>query len=202
MTASSRFFAAPALAIALAGCSILGPAPERSKFLVLTPISTAGAAAPDRPAGKPLAIGLGPVQLPQYLDRPEVVLRNSRNTVVLSPIDRWAEPLADNFRNVLAANLMTLAGTNQVVMYPWFGNVRLDYAVRVDVERFEVNTGDGAQLVARWTVTNPESGAILVSRETSLNEPVRSGDAQAIAAGLSSDLADLGRQIAQALRQE
>jgi uncharacterized lipoprotein YmbA len=195
-------FAALALTIALAGCSILEPAPERSKFLVLTPISPASTTTSvQSAAGRPLALGLGPVTLPQYLDRPEVVVRNSQNTLELSPVDRWAEPLTDNFRTVLAANLMTLLGTNQVVMYPWFANSRLDYAISVNVQQFEVNTTDGAQLIARWTIRDPRSGATLLNRETNVSEPLSSHDAQAIAAGLSAALGDLGRQIAQALRQ-
>lgn len=199
-----RALVALVLAISLAACStILAPVPEPTKFLVLTPISASGAAAPvQSPMGKPLVLGLGPVNLPQYLDRPEVVMRTSQNTLELSPIDRWAEPLKDNFRSVLAADLTTLLGTSNIVSYPWFSDVHLDYAIRVDVEQFEVNTEDGARLLARWTIADGSTGAALISRETSLSEPMNSHDAQAIAAGLSAALADLSRQIAGALRQQ
>jgi uncharacterized lipoprotein YmbA len=199
-----RLFAAIPLAIAIGGCSVLPPTRDQSTFLVLTPISGAGAdeAPPDGSAAGPaLAIGLGPVQLPRYLDRLEVVTRSSQNTLELSPSDRWAEPLADNFRHVLAANLMTLLGTNQIVQYPWFADAKLDYAIRVHIDRFEPNAGDGAQLAAHWTIADAKGGAALISRETDANAPLSSHDSQAVAAGLSADLGDLARQIAQAVRQ-
>jgi hypothetical protein len=204
MMRMKRRFAAISLAVVIGGCSVLSPTPDQSRFLVLTPVSgTDGGPAPPAASadGRALAIGLGPVQLPQYLDRPEVVTRTSQNTLNLSPSDRWAEPLADNFRRVLAANLMSLLGTNQVVQYPWFADAKLDYAIRVHVDRFEPNAGDGAQLAARWTISEAKGGAVLVSRQTDVNAPLGSHDAQAIAAGLSADLGDLSRQIAQAVRQ-
>jgi uncharacterized lipoprotein YmbA len=119
----------------------------------------------------------------------------------LSPSDRWAEPLADNFRRVLAANLANLLGTSQIVQYPWFADAKLDYAISVHVDSFEPDTGDGAQLAARWTIVEAKGGAVLVSRQTDVNQPLSSHDAQGIAAGLSADLGDLSRQIAQAIRQ-
>ena len=199
----TRLFAAIPLAIAISGCSVLSPSPDQSRFLVLTAVS--GSDDGSRPlaassSGR-LAIGLGPVQFPQYLDRPEVVTRTSQNTLELSPSDRWAEPLADNFRRVLAANLANLLETSQIVQYPWFADAKLDYAIRVHVDRFEPDTGDGAQLAARWTIVEAKGGAVLVSRQTDVNQPLSSHDAQGIAAGLSADLGDLGRQIAQAIRQ-
>lgn len=203
MIPKRRSFAALGLALTLAGCSmLLAPTPERSKFLVLTPITAPGPIVPVRSAaGKPLALGLGPITLPPYLDRPDVVMRTSRNTLEISPIDRWAEPLKENFRDVLAANLATLLGTERIVTFPWFANAKLGYAVRVDVEQFEVDANDGARLVAHWTINNPRTGATVDSRETDVSEPMSSHDAQAVAAGLSTALGDLSRQIAEALRR-
>jgi uncharacterized lipoprotein YmbA len=207
MMPMKRLFASAFLCIVLfAGCSVLSPTPDKSKFLVLTPIPGAdGGGGPPPPGAtipsSALAIGLGPIQLPEYLDRPEVVMRTSQNTLELSPIDRWAEPLGDNFRRVLENDLMFLLGTNQIVQYPWFANASLDYAIRVYVSRFEANVNDGAQLIARWDVVDAKSGKLLISRETDLNQALSSYDSQAIAAGLSADLGELGKQIAEAIQQ-
>ena len=61
-----------------AGCSVLSPQPDRSKFFILTPVSdSAGITA--RPAStnpnSQLTIGVGPVDFPDYLRRLAVVTR-------------------------------------------------------------------------------------------------------------------------------
>ena len=60
-------------------------------------------------AGKvPHILGLGPVTIPDYLDRPQIVLRTSRNELVLSENSRWAGSLANDSVRVLEENLNSM----------------------------------------------------------------------------------------------
>jgi uncharacterized lipoprotein YmbA len=196
-------FALMATAV-LFGCSALSPRPERTRFVLLAPV-TPGQSNRGRLAGglhpSSLSIGLGPVRLPEYLDRPELVIRTSPNGFDLSDIDRWAEPLADNFRHVLANDLATTLGTNQIVQYPWYAGTRLDYVVRVQVERFEADTNHTAVLVARWNLRTAKAGQALAAREAHFSHPLTSLTGDSIAAALSSDLEDLATQITSAVVQ-
>jgi uncharacterized lipoprotein YmbA len=103
---SVNMAAAGLAALTLGGC--FSPQPDPSKFFVLAPAATGGANS-IAPAGLATSssptIGLGPIKLPQYLDRDEVVTRVGPNRLELSDRDRWAEPLADNFKQVLAQDL-------------------------------------------------------------------------------------------------
>ena len=93
-----------------------------------------------RSCGSPgRTIGLGPIKLPEYLDRDEVVTRVGPNRLELSDKDRWAEPLNDNFRQVLAQDLTQSLGTHSVIFFPWVGTTHIDYQVRIDVYRFETD---------------------------------------------------------------
>ena len=129
--------------VLLSACSIMAPQPDNTKFFVLT--STAGAssgsAAPATGGSSPsnLVIGVGPIKLPQYLRRPEVVTRTSPSELTLSDTDRWAEPLDSAFVRVLSENLSQLLGTQQVVTFPWYNSSQIDYAVQVNVMRFETD---------------------------------------------------------------
>src|SRR5438105_4742563 len=77
------------VASALCGsCTALQPRAERTRFLLLAP-ATAGSNGPASSATG-LVIGLGPVQLPAYLDRQEFVIRTSPNAFDLSDRYRWA----------------------------------------------------------------------------------------------------------------
>lgn len=203
------FLAMSALALA-AGCSsLLAPRPDPTRFYVLTAIAGGAAVQPAPPtpsAGHRLAIGLGPVKFPDYLSHLEVVTRVSPNRIDLSPTDRWAGPLDESFRRVLALNLATLLGTDRIVPFPWYAEAQkqLDYRIEVTVERFE-RDGDGAtQLVADWVIRSGNSDRPLVSRQSNFSEsagaqPGVAASMDAAAAALSADLSDLSKQIADAV---
>ena len=123
-----------------AGCSVLSPQPDRSRFFILSPVSdSAGMAA--RPAStspdSQLTIGIGPVEFPDYLRRLAVVTRVAPNRIVLSDDRRWAEPLDKNFTRVLSENLATLLDTQRIEKYPWSLRTKVDYQIEINVQRFE-----------------------------------------------------------------
>ena len=183
------------------GCSsVLAPRPDPTKFYVLTPIAQT-AAAPAPAGAHPLAIGLGPVQFPDYLSHLEMVTRVGSNQVELSPTDRWAAPLDESFRRMLARNLATLLGTDQIVAFPWYAatEAKLDYRVEVTVERFERDAGGVAELEASWRIRSGRSDRALVSRQSNLRAGAGSTSMDAAVAGLSTDLNDLSKQIADAI---
>jgi uncharacterized lipoprotein YmbA len=191
-----------------AGCSsLLSPRPDPSKFYVLTAIAAADPSRPAPSAARQLAIGLGPVKFPEYLEHPEVVTRVSPNRLELSATDRWAEPLDESFRRVLASNLATLLGTDQVVPFPWYASAKLDYKIEVTVERFERDGSGGTQLLATWLIRDGQSDQPLLSRQSNLSasDGAQSGSAgsstDSAAGALSNDLSDLSKQIGDAVTE-
>ena len=115
----------------LAGCS--GSAPTRFYVLSILPQSAQQAAN----AGRNLAVGVGPVELPEYLDIPQIVTRTGQNELNLADFDKWGEPLKDNANQVLAENLAVLLPSKQVHTYPWKRSSALDYQVVVKITRFD-----------------------------------------------------------------
>ena len=76
----------------------------------------------ENPAALPvddIAIGVGPVDLPEFLDRPQIVTRKSQNQLEISEFHRWAASLPRDFSRVLAKNISTLLPTDRVAVYPW-----------------------------------------------------------------------------------
>lgn len=190
--------AAGLMALALGGC--LAPRPDPSKFFVLTPLGTA-AANSMAPAGLAASasptIGLGPIKLPEYLDRDEVVTRAGPNRLEFSDRDRWAEPLDNNFKQVVAQDLTRLMGTHSITFYPWPGTTHIDYQVSIDVYRFETDTGAKARLVAHWQVLDG-SGKLLYADDSDVSEQAQPGEP--VAAALSRTVDGLARQIASAIQ--
>ncbi len=181
-------------AVALSGCALLSsPSTPTTEFYVLSAVAQPG----EVTSGRPLAVGIGPISMPAYLGRPEMVMRVADNQVVFDEFNRWAEPLKNNFEHVLATDLDILIGFQQMALFPWYDTTPLDYAVAVAVLRFERQSGDTAALNARWTIRN-RTGQVLVSRESQFSRPA--ANPTEAAAALSAVTADLARDIAVAMR--
>jgi uncharacterized protein len=102
--------AAPTLGLclmALGGCA----STQAARFYVLSALPGGGTASPGAAAERGLAIGVGPVTLPKYLDRPQIVTFTSPYALNVAEFDRWAEPLESTFVRVLAENLALLIPT-------------------------------------------------------------------------------------------
>lgn len=190
-----------------AGCTLLSPRPDPSKFYVLTALAASQTTVPAAVIPSHLAIGLGPVNLPEYLEHLEVVTRVASNRVELSQTDRWAEPLDESFRRVLARNLAILLGTDQVVPFPWYASTRLDYKIELTVDRFERDGSSGTLLAAHWIVRDGRTDRLLIARQSNLAHSVGAqtgaggGEMERAAAALSADLGDLSKQIADAITE-
>src|SRR5262249_26333566 len=91
---------------------------------------------PATPATHGIAIGVGPITLPKYLDRPQLVTGVSSNQLSQANFDQWGGELNDNMTRVLASNLSDLLGTDRVSLYPWKNQAPIDYQITLDVTQF------------------------------------------------------------------
>ena len=182
--------------IVIGGCASTQP----TNFYVLSSLSGSDVKMQAGASDRGIAIGVGPVDLPRYLDRPQIVTRTSRNELDLAEFDQWAEPLKDNFSNVLAENLSILIPTDRIAVFPWNRSTSIDYRVAVDVTRFEAKTGGNALLVARWSVLGKDGKKVLLSRKSNFSKPVKTRDYKATVSAMNQTIEDLSREIATAIK--
>ncbi len=204
MTATMRL-ASLALAIAglgSAGCSILAPRPDPSRFFTLTAVDASQVQSSAAPASnRSLTYGLGPITLPPYLDRNAMALRVSPTEIKYSTVDRWAEPLQVSVPRVLLENIATQLSDDHVVKYPWDATSLVDYRIEVEVLQFESNAAGNSQLVARWRIRDGRNGKEVKARTSSFERSGPAADAAASAAALSAALGELSDEIVTAARQ-
>jgi len=184
----------------VAGCMGLGRQPDASKFFTLTPVAEDAAGPAVGGEGK-LSVGLGPILLPGYLVRTQLVRRVGPNEIKLAESDRWAEPLGEAFGRTLRQNLVHLLGADRVVVYPWPIATRVDLRVSVEVLRFEPGTDGSAELAARWTVREGTGADVIAARDSDLREPASGGDTAAAVGAMSRALSRLSGEIAQVIAQ-
>ncbi len=180
-----------------AGCFSLDPKPDPSRFFALTSLPRTAQAAQSGAGTNPLALGIGPIKFPGYLDRQQIVTRISQNRFAVAENDRWAEPLEENFSRVLSQNLSMLLQTDRIVAYPWRSQ-QPSYQVQVEVLRFELNAEQVVELWARWSIIDGTKKTVNV-KETYLTHPTRDKSTEAAVAALSETVADLSRDIAGAI---
>ena len=189
-------FSSPALAAAIVGLLLAACAQTLpSRFYTLSGLPDD--AAPSA-ASSDLAIGVGPISLPNYLDRPEIVRRTTPNQFQFGEFDRWGEPLQDIFPRVLAENLSVLLGTNRVFLLPRRQATTIDYQVEVQVTRFDGDVGGPVVLSARWEIFDNDGNSLLVERSTFTESVVGEGYG-AVVTAMSRTIAAFSGEIAAAM---
>lgn len=183
--------------VAASGCGRSQP----SRFYLIHSVA-AGDILPGQTAGRPgLSLGIGPVSLPEYLDRPQIITRTSPNQLALAEFDRWAEPLSDTFTRVLAENLATMLGTDRIFIYPWPRTTEIDCQVSVQVNHFEGFPEGRVQLSAWWTVYGDNGKTVLVRKQSEIVEPVASSSHEDLVAAQSRVLAAFSKEIASVIQE-
>lgn len=147
-----------------------------------------------------VAVGLGPIQLPEYLERPQIVTRVSPNEVRFSDFHRWAGPLGGDFLSTLAENLTILLATDRIALYPWKSTTPIDCRIEIDVSRFEGNAGDHVLLQSQWRIFSGDRKDVLLTKTSTLSEPVDGKDYEALVSAHSRAVEALSREIAEAVR--
>ena len=150
-------------------------------------------------SSRPILIGLGPIKLPQYLDRQEVVTRVSPNRLDLSTDNRWAEPLDTGFVHVLAQDLSTDLGTQRITFFPWYSTTHVDFQIKVDVYRFETDSQGKVELTAHWQILDG-LGKLLLARDSTYAETAKPGDPSDSASAMSRAVGRLSQDIASAIQ--
>lgn len=181
----------------LAGCASSAP----TRFYVLSPLTSSKAESQALKDEGCVAIGIGPVELPAYLDRPQIVTRISENELNLAEFDKWAEPLKENFSRVLIENLSTQLCADAISIFPWKGPTPIDYQVEVTVIRMDGNVGGNATLVARWAIFRQNDRKMLLTRQSSFRRLINSEGYKALVSAQSRAIGDLSREIAEAIKK-
>jgi uncharacterized lipoprotein YmbA len=180
----------------LLGCASTQP----SRFYVLSDLRSMEAAQQVAPAGQGPVIGLGPITLPKYLERPQIATLASRYELTFGEFDRWAEPFETTFARALAEQLSTLIPTERIAIYPWPRGMSIDYQVSVEVTHFFGQIAGASTLMANWTIMRDEGKEVVVSRKSRFSAHAAGQGYEAVVAAMSQTVAELSREIAAAIR--
>jgi uncharacterized lipoprotein YmbA len=184
------------------GCLELPRESTPITYWTLAPVGPAGAS--DLAAGasstvRERILAVGPVSLPAYLDRAEILQRTGSHQVTLERFDHWAGTLEEQMPRVLAQDIMTLSPSTLAVPYPVLGGGRPGLQLMVTVLAFEVDAAGELQLQASWNLVNTNNGVSVARRWTRLSESAGDGSVEQIVAAMSRALVKLAQGVVEHL---
>jgi len=186
------------ISVLLVGC---GSSPSSTEFYTLNSLGSMTQQTQPSEADQNIAIGIGPVQIPQILDRPQIVTRTGPNKLKVDEFHRWAGPLKAGFAQVLAENIALLLTTDRVAVYPWEVDFKPHYRIALDIRYFEGQLGKNVLLDVVWRVSGQEGRKIQAAKTSVIKEPLSDRSYEALVAAKSQAIAQLSREIVQEIQK-
>ncbi len=190
MTASLRFALLLLTSLVLAACGSTPP----PKVYTLVPIPPA---APGPLSN--LALSVEAVDIPRYLDRPQVVRYNATYQLEVAETARWGEPFGAMVTRVLVSNLSRRLPGAQIFQESDAASVPPQYRLEVTVNAFEANPSNQVVLNARWVVRQPDDGTVITSDATEIITQPAEPSLPGMAAAMSQALAQMSDLIVSSL---
>ena len=184
------------IALLVSGCGSSTP----SRFYTLTSLKSAE---PMRqPAGEKIKtiVRIGPVDIPDYLDKPQIVTRTGQNELSIAEFDRWGGSLRNDVSRVLIENLSSIFIAGGVTVVPWKQFAPGAYRVPLTITRLDVTPGGSLYLKAQFSIIDKDGRTVTVIRETSISRPVDGTGYNVVVAAISDALAELSREVAGSVR--
>jgi uncharacterized lipoprotein YmbA len=146
-------------------------------------------------------VGVGPIKLSQVLDRPQIIVRTSKNEIRIADLERWAGPLHEMVANVMVDNLTALLPGTEILKFPWPVTIPVTYQVTMDITQFDGMPGGDVILKARWGILGENGKKVLANKQSMLNEPIQENTIAEMVSAQSRLLAKFSHEIAMEIKK-
>lgn len=135
-----------------------------SEFFLLQPV-----AGDSTLSTRKMSIAVEPALVPDFLDRPQIVLQDSKSAqVTISETKRWAEPLSAIFQRTLIADLGAYL-PNAYIKTKQYTDETYNYTISVEVNQM-TGTLDGKSVLDVWWSVSNTSGRIITRNRASFTQ--------------------------------
>lgn len=180
----------------LTACGTSPPA----RFYTLSPISVPISSEKTILHEKNKVIAIGPIEIPEYLDRIEIVTRANEYQLMISEFDLWGGSIKTDISRVLVENIATLLGIDNLAVIAWKTTMSESYRVPVIISQFDGIPGGSLSLKAQWAVLDKDGITYLSFREMTVVKPIKGVGYNSVVASMSDALGDLSKAIAENIK--
>jgi uncharacterized lipoprotein YmbA len=144
-------------------------------------------------------IGVGPVEIPEYQNRPQMVTRGKDGMLKFAQFERWGEALDAGLARLIVENLTLMLPKADFQIFPCNFAIPLDYQVIISIVQLDSQLDKNVFLIAQWTIINTKTKAMLLTKRTQINQPVDLHNYAGLAQALSKAAALISEEIAENL---
>jgi hypothetical protein len=146
-----------------------------------------------------LIIGIGPVEVPEYQNRPQMVTQDKDGILTFAQFERWGESLDSGLRRLILENLTRIFPQAEFQMFPCNFSIPLDYQIIVNVVQLESQLDKDLFLAAQWTIINSKTKEMLLTQRFQIRQAINPHTYFGLAQALSRAGALLSNEIAENL---
>ncbi|MDD4183719.1 MAG: PqiC family protein [Candidatus Omnitrophica bacterium] len=144
-------------------------------------------------------IGIGPVRIPEYLNRPQIVTNNKDKTIFFDEFNRWAESLDFALARLINNDLTLIIPKTSLQMFPWDLTIAVKYQVIVDVVQLENNLNHDLLFVTQWSIIDLEKKRAVFTKRSEFRHDIYPHNYYGLTEALSAATMSLSKEVAQGL---
>ena len=164
------------------------------RYFALSPMDSVQRQDPD----DAVTLGLGPLRLPEYLNRSQLVTRGNGSELEIDEFSRWAEPLTLAMHRVVSTDVDNMMDGVIVIAFPWEAVVRneVDYRLLGEVTRFDADRSGRVVLDIQWAIADvPGEVAVAIHRSKYETRAARPDDPAIVTSAMNDALAMFSRDV-------
>ncbi|KAF0190154.1 MAG: hypothetical protein FD168_452 [Desulfobulbaceae bacterium] len=182
------------VAFTLTGCSPVSPPVAYHSLagfdLAQNPTGTQGQ----------LAILVGPVSVPDILKSSQIATGTTGGRYQLSEQHRWAGEVNRDFSRAVGEQLAGSLGTEQIAIFPMGQHLTATHQIIFDILTMEGDLGKEASLIVRWSLVEPQSKTVRITRRSAFSEKPSDDGYDAWVTAQRHNITRLSEEIAAAIK--
>jgi len=182
----------------LNGCISVGQSPEPRLYMLKQVSDSDISQEFSMPAN--IITVIGPVEIPQYLDRPQMVTQEN-GMMNVAQFDRWGESLDTAISRLIIEDLGLMVKNGTFEMFPCSYAIPVKYQVIISIQQLESDFKKGISFVAQWSIIDAVSKKMLFTKKSGLEQPISPRNYSGLAQALGKVVASLSSEIAQNLSE-
>lgn len=144
-------------------------------------------------------IGIGPVEIPEYQNRPQIVTRDKDGMLTFAQFERWGESLDSGLERLILESLTAMFPQANFQTFPCNFSIPLDYQVIVNVVQLESRLDKDIFFATQWTIIDSKTKEMLLTKRSQIRQAINPHTYSGLALALSRACTLLSGEIAENL---
>jgi uncharacterized lipoprotein YmbA len=146
-----------------------------------------------------MLIGIGPVKIPEYQNRPQIVTQSKEKLLKFAEFDRWGEALDLGVARLIREDLTVMLPGVKFTLYPWNSSVPVKYQVVGEIVQLDSELNKDLFIVMQWIVIDVQNTKTLIIKRSEFRQPIIPQNYFGLAKTLSTACESISSEIAEAL---